>query len=127
MLRKRILAVAASAMMGVAMVSGTCMSANAYTTSTSYGSFEWNTTYSRTTNTTNNSRRVAAYIMVYRDNTGTYVTSGGKENIGSYGTYAKATVSSYSRTGYNFKCSGIVYNSTNSNSGKASEFVKYLD
>ena len=104
----------------------TGLSASAYTDSSSYGAFEWSTTSAKTTNITNTKRRVAANITVYRDGTGEYVTGNGGENVGTYGTYAYASVPSYSSSSYNFKCIGTVYNGDSPYSGVAYTFVKYL-
>lgn len=121
-IRKRIASIAAAAVMGVSMVSGTCMSASAAQVVSKYGVFDWNVSRAFTTNKTNSARLVSTSFTVYRDNTGAYVTQKTASNSGSYGTQAYVSnpnTSVYVSNGYNFRCRGAIYYSTNSNSGLA--------
>ncbi len=97
-----------------AITTGLCIgiSANSVTDSKGYGNFEWTSSYAKTTNITNNSRRVSAVINIFEDNTGRPV--GGSltdSDYGTYGTYAIAKNTQYSSSKYNFQMYGEVYSS----------------
>ena len=95
-----------------AMTAGLCIgaSANSVTDHNGYGNFEWTSSYAKTTNITNQDRRVSAVINVFEDNTGKQV--GGSitaSSSGVYGTSATARNTKYSSNGYNFQMYGEVY------------------
>ena len=105
---KKMIAAAIAATMAV----GLCISvsANSVTDPNGYGTFEWSSSYAKTTNITNESRRVSAVINVFEDNTGRPV--GGSipaSNYGTYGTSAKAENTEYPSSRYNFQMYGEVY------------------
>ena len=111
---KKMIAAAIAATMAV----GLCISAsaNSVTDPNRYGSFEWTSTYAKTTNITNDTRIVTAVIKAFSDNTGLPVGSDiMASNIGTYGTYAKVS-NTYSSNGYNFQMYGEVYASNSYNS-----------
>lgn len=109
---KRILKKMTVATITAAMTVGLCIgvSANSVTDSNGYGAFEWNSSYAKTTNITNDSRRVSSVINVFEDNTGKPV--GGSittSSSGAYGTSATARNTQYSSSKYNFQMYGEVY------------------
>ena len=121
--------IAIAALAAMTMATGAMgITASANTVSSSCGSFTWTTSSAKTTNITNTSRLVTATFTVYADNTGTWITNKTSRQSGAYGTVATASNPGYSSSGYNFACSGSVYNSTNDASGTAwYTGQKYLD
>ncbi len=104
------------------------------TVSNSYGAFEWDGTSSASYATAKNlcssssgSRIVSASITVYDNETGSQVKGYYASNTGGYGTTAKATQTSYKTTRYNFKMYGSIGNSSNSSSGLATSWTKYVN
>lgn len=104
------------------------------TVSNSYGAFEWDGTDSASYATAKNlcssssgSRIVSASITVYDNETGSQVNGYYASNTGGYGTTAKATQNSYKTTRYNFKMYGSIGNSSNSSSGLATSWTKYVN
>lgn len=94
------------------MAIGLCISvsANIVTDPNGYGTFEWSSSYAKTTNITNDSRRVSAVIKVFEDNTGRPAGSDiTASDYGIYGTSATARNTKYSSSKYNFQVYGEVY------------------
>lgn len=125
---KKIKKIAASIMAVAAMATSvTGISASASTLNTDTGTYcfwDWginasNQVYAYTTNITYGSKRVASGVTVYQDGTGDYITYVGDYKDGGNGTMSTAKVSrnTYPSNGYNFVCSGCIYNSTNPYSG----------
>ncbi len=105
---KKITALAIAAAITAGLSIG--VSANSVTDPNGYGNFEWSAFYAKTTNITNEDRRVSAVINVFEDNTGKPV--GGSitaSTYGTYGTYTTARNTEYSSSRYNFQMYGEVY------------------
>lgn len=101
------------------VVAGTMITtAGAYRVSkTNVGTFEWYTYQATTTNKSNTSRLVDAYITVYEDNTGILVTTLSAKELGAYDTSAAVYNGKYQSNKYNFEIYGHVYNGGSTNSG----------
>lgn len=109
--KKRILAVAASAMMGVAMVSGTCMSANAAT-----GKITAGNGYGTLTNNTSSSRYASIRLQVIDRSTGSTARRTGNEGVISGYASISTSASGYSAVNYRFYTYGSLFTSTSSKS-----------
>lgn len=113
------------------MATGLCISvsANSVTGPNGCASFEWSPTYAKTTNLTNQSRKVVAVFKTFEDNTGRRVGSDKVDSSsGGYGTYAMVTNTQYSSNEYNFQMYGEVYTDTTYNSPLVWHTgVKYMD
>ena len=112
---KRITATAAAALsLGIVCVVGFADTYPKRVTN-SYASFEWGPGYANTTNMTPNLRLTYAYVDVYKEITGDFVTSDYKNGVIGFNKTASASVN-YSTNGYSFVCGGGIYGDGTSHS-----------
>lgn len=71
--------------------------------------FSWGNGYSRMINNSANQRYCSAYVNVFNNITGAYITQGRDEGSRGHGGSAYATVNGYSNGGYNFTCYGAIH------------------
>ena len=70
--------------------------------------FSWGNGYSKMINNSATQRYCSAYVNVFNNITGAYITQGRDEGSRGYGGSAYATVNGYSNGGYNFTCYGSI-------------------
>lgn len=119
-IRKRIASIAAAAVMGMSMVSGTCMSASA-----AYGYVSITATSGSLYNTSGQSRYGSIKFDVLKEATNTvYKTKSNGAVITSGGSPVTATLTGYTNSNaYDYKATGSLYNGDSINS---KVFKKYI-
>lgn len=126
-IRKRIAAIAAAAVMGVSMVSGTCMSASAVSYD-KYGHINVDAKQSELYNTSGQSRYSQVVHSVYSRSTNARVTyASNKGNTISQGSPLVASKSAYNNSNvYYYFGSGTLYNGNSANTGTYKAYSKTI-
>lgn len=108
---KKIVAAMLATMALATSVVGITASAENLTNSAAQATFSWGKGYAKMTNNSATQRYCSAYVNVYNNTTGAYITQGRDEGVRGLDGSAYASVNGYSNGGYNFVCNGAIRSS----------------
>ena len=120
---KKIRRIITAALAVAALTASVSVTANAVTprnqVTNGICAFEWSAGKAKVTNITTIKRTAYASVTVFDDVTGDQVAYDFDTNGISYNGSVSVSVSGYSSSNYNFKCSGGIYNTVDTSSGLA--------